>query len=113
MNSAKNLFGSVFYRDKFSKVDDGIEIMVTVNDLFKYHVACFVYKHVNNQLPPCFENIFLKLGMLDLVKLYTIYICRYKKTCLTTNYLFFLGGGGLIFGILISSKKKRFRAVSL
>ena len=34
--------------------------ILQVNDLFKFHVACFVFKHVNNQVPPCFENVFLK-----------------------------------------------------
>ena len=53
---------SIFHRDKFSKVHDVYRNygILQVYDLFKFHVACFVYNHVNNQLPPCFENIFLK-----------------------------------------------------
>ena len=53
---------SNFYREKFSKIDDVYRNydILQVNDLFKFPVPCFVYKHVNNQLPPCFENVFLK-----------------------------------------------------
>ena len=53
---------SIFYRDKFSKVHDVYRNygILEVNDLFEFHVACFVCKHVNNQLLPCFENVFPK-----------------------------------------------------
>ena len=45
---------NIFYRDKFVKADDVYVYygILQVNDLFKFHVACFLYKHVNNQLPP-------------------------------------------------------------
>ena len=84
---------SIFYRDEFFKVDDvytnyGI---LQVNDLFKFHVASFVYKLVINQLPSCFENIF--------VKTYNVRSCqtrqsnnlylRLTKICLPTSYLIF------------------------
>ena len=38
---------SIFYRDKFSKVDDFYRnyVILQANNLFKFHVACFVYKH--------------------------------------------------------------------
>ena len=63
LNQIQNQCNKIFYRDKFSKVDDVYRNygILQVNDLFKFHVACFVYKHVNNQLlPPCFENVFLR-----------------------------------------------------
>ena len=42
---------SIFYRDKFSKVDDDYRNYgkLQVNDLFKFCLACFAHKCVNNQ----------------------------------------------------------------
>ena len=56
------IFRSIFYRDKFFKVDDVYRNygILQVNDLFKFHAACFAYKHVNNHFPACFKNTFLK-----------------------------------------------------
>ena len=76
---------SIFYRDKFSKVDDvytnyGI---LQVNGLFKFYVACFVYKYVNNQLPPCFENVFLKICNIrsrQIRQSNNLYLSLYKKS---------------------------------
>ena len=62
LKQCNNFIQSIFYPDDFSKVDDVYRNygILQVYDLFKFYVACFVHKHVNNQLPPCFENIFLK-----------------------------------------------------
>ena len=85
---------SIFYRGKFSKVDDVYRNygILQVNDLLKFHVAYFVYKHVNNQLPPCFENVFLKTCKIDLVKLDnpTTYISPYTKTLFANKLSHFL-----------------------
>ena len=83
--TVQQIIWSIFCRDKFSKVDDVYRHygMLHVKKLFKFHVACFVYKTCQYQLPLCFEHFFLKLGlaMLDLVKLdnSTTYICPSTK----------------------------------
>ena len=80
--------------DKFSKVDDVYRNygILQVNDLFKYLVACFVYKHVNNQLPSCFENVFLKTCKIrshQTRQSNNLYLPLYKKSVCQQTISFF------------------------
>ena len=84
----------IFYRVKFGKVDDVYRNygILQVDELFKFHVACFVYKHVNNQLSPCFENVFhktCKIRSRQTRQYNNLYLPQYKKSvCQQTNSYF-------------------------
>ena len=86
---------NTFYGDKFSKVNVYKNYgILQVNDLFKFHVACFVYQNFSNQLPPCVENVFLKTCSIRSrqTQNYTIQqliSAPIPKICLPTNYLIF------------------------
>ena len=85
---------SIFHRDKFSKVDDVYRNydILQVNDLLKFHVACFMYKHVHNQLPPCFENIFLQtcnIRSCQTRQSNNLYLPLYKKSVCQQTISFF------------------------
>ena len=53
---------SIFYRDKFLKVDDVYTNYgrLQVDDLFKFYAACWEHKHVNIHFPACFKTTFLR-----------------------------------------------------
>ena len=82
-----------------------IEIMVyfQLNDFFKFHAACFVYKHVNNQLPACFENVFLKtcnIKSRQTIDNPTTYICLYLFVNKLSHFL------ELKFGMICSKQSE-------
>ena len=56
--------------------------MFQVNDLFKFHVVCFMYRHVNNQFPPCFKSAFLEtcnIRSRQTKQSSNVYLPLYKK----------------------------------
>ena len=95
------IFRSIFYRDKFFKVDDVYRNYgrLQVNDLFKFHAACFAYKHVITTSLLVSKILFLELAILDFVKPDnpTTYICPHTKNLFSNKLSHFLE---LKFGML-------------
>ena len=86
---------SIFYRDKFSEVSDVYRNygILEVNDLFKFHVACLcTNKSVIISCLFASKMFFLKLAMLDLVKLdnpNNLYLPLYKTSVCRQTISFF------------------------